>query len=164
VHGLARAPRLFRNNGISRPRSLSPAPGNVASGQNDRPLRQQDASHEGHRICSKPTVLPPPTCCLKSMHEVPPTHNVKPKSYKSISTCAPLSRTGGWTTSQHDCQDLLTSLPRYTTTMFCIHISFLGARRRTCILGEISGQPGFRPDFFYLPDKVNIWRLVWMCT
>ena len=45
-------------------RSPSPALHNVAFRHNARPLRQQDASHEGHRICSHPTLLPPPPCCL----------------------------------------------------------------------------------------------------
>jgi len=43
------------------------------------------------------------------------------------------------TTSEHDCQDLLTPLPHHTTTMFCIHKTFLGARRRNSISGENSG-------------------------
>jgi len=40
------------------------------------------------------------------------------------------------TTSQHDCQDLSTMLLD-TTTMFCISVSLLGARRRNNIWGEI---------------------------
>jgi len=34
------------------------------------------------------------------------------------------------TTTPHDYQDLLAHLPHHTTTMFCISISFLGARRQ----------------------------------
>ena len=64
---------LLCNNGMPRPRSPFQAPGNVAFRQNNRPLRQQDASHEGHRIYSHPTLLPPPTCYLKSVHELPTT-------------------------------------------------------------------------------------------
>jgi len=75
-------------------RSPSPALGNVAFRHNARPLRQQDASHEGHRICSHPTLLPPPPCCLKSVHELPTTHNVNATSYTLTSPCAHWSRKG----------------------------------------------------------------------
>jgi len=43
------------------------------------------------------------------------------------------------TTSQHDCKDLFTPLPHYTTTTFFINIPFLGARLQICISGENLG-------------------------
>ena len=44
-----------------------------------------------HWMCSHPNLLPSPTFCLKSVHELLTMHNVTPISYQSTSPCAQLS-------------------------------------------------------------------------
>ena len=116
MRGLACAAWLFCKNGISRPRQWCPSPAleNVACRQNDRPLRQHYASHEGPWICSHPTLLPHLTCCLQSVHELPTTHSVNPISYKSTSPWAQWSRQGA-------CNNIWTWLPRFAHTPAAPH-------------------------------------------
>jgi len=117
-------------------RSPSPTLGNVAFRHNARPLRQQDASHEGHRICSHPTLLPPPPCCLKSVHELPTTHNVNATSYTLTSPCAHWSRKGA-------CNHISTWLPVFVHTPAAPHHHHVQHSSlipgRAAVSGEISG-------------------------
>ena len=100
--------------------------GNVAFRQHDRPLQQQDASYERHRICSHATLLPLPlvvwnlfmNCSLPTM-----SHRSHISQHLLLPNCQAKVLAA---TSQHDYQDLFTPLPRHTNTMLCMKIPFFG--------------------------------------
>jgi len=60
--------------------------GNMAFRLHDRPLRHQDAPHEGYQICSHPTPPPSPIFCLMSVHEFFTTQCFTLISYHDLST------------------------------------------------------------------------------
>jgi len=115
--------------------------GNVAFRQHDRPLRHEDAPHEGHRIWCHPNPPPSPTFCLMSAHELLAelltSQYVTPIAYLSTSRHAQLSRKGACNLLSTWLPGFFTPLPLHTITMFCIPTPFFGARQHNCISGKI---------------------------